>query len=398
VSLTHHVSRSLLAAPAPSTPLGPVQDSVVTWTSWVTLMGLFGVLTVCLVVAGPPARRVGPAEVAAVTVRLARLATVLGVLAIPAVLTDLAHDAAKAGYDYGAAWNSLYDGTSAGRLSGLEITLVLASIALTVPLTIPRFAHADVRPRLLAAAVAASGVALATTKTPDLWSRSAFDSFMWMLHLLGGAIWIGGLAGLLALTLPGALAAGERAQFWSPAIRRFSVLAMTCVGAIALSGLWLYWAHVDGPTQLFTTMYGRVLGVKILIVGTMLLIGIFNQFWLHPRVDALRAAGDERALLTLLARTFPVTIACEVLLGLTVLLVAPFLHGSARNQAFQADAAEHATSAKAKLPKIAAKEVSASTWVWGSAETVAVIVVMAGGYQVSGRIARRRTTALVNVP
>ena len=29
---------------------------------------------------------------------------------------------------------------------------------------------------------------------------------------------------------------------------------------IALSGLFLYWEHVDGPEQLFTTMYGRTLG------------------------------------------------------------------------------------------------------------------------------------------
>ena len=77
---------------------------------------------------------------------------------------------------------------------------------------------------------------------------------------------------------------------------------MSCVAAIALSGLFLYWEHVDGPSQLFTTMYGRVLGVKILIFGTLLLLGVFNQFWLHPRIDALRAAGDERPLRTILAR------------------------------------------------------------------------------------------------
>ncbi|MFC7641082.1 CopD family protein [Streptosporangium lutulentum] len=65
---------------------------------------------------------------------------------------------------------------------------------------------------------------------------------------------------------------------------------MSCVAAIMLSGLFLYWEHVDGPSQLFTTMYGRVLGVKILIFGTMLLLGVFNQFWLHPRIEALRAA------------------------------------------------------------------------------------------------------------
>ena len=168
---------------------------------------------------------------------------------------------------------------------------------------------------------------------------------------------------------------------------------MSCVASIVLSGLFLYWGHVDGPSQLFTTMYGRVLGVKILIFGTMLLLGVFNQFWLHPRIEALRAGGDERRLRTILLRQFPALLAVELLLGMTVLFVAPFLHGSARNQAFQAEAAAHATSVSAELPKIPAKQVSASTWTWGTAETLLVIAAMAGGYRVSGRVARRRTTA-----
>jgi putative copper export protein len=76
---------------------------------------------------------------------------------------------------------------------------------------------------------------------------------------------------------------------------------MTCVEAIALSGPFLYWEHVDGPSQLFTTMYGRTLGVKIIIFGSLLVLGGFNQFWLHPRIEAMRAAGDDRPLRTLLA-------------------------------------------------------------------------------------------------
>jgi putative copper export protein len=136
-----------------------------------------------------------------------------------------------------------------------------------------------------------------------------------------------------------------------------------------------------------------VLGVKILIFGVLLLLGMFNQFWLHPRIEALRASGDERPLATILTRQFPALVAAELLLGMSVLFVAPFLHGSARNEAFQANAAAHATSASAELPKIESKQVSASTWVEGTAETVAVIAVMIAGYRLSGRLARSRTAA-----
>jgi uncharacterized membrane protein len=216
---------------------------------------------------------------------------------------------------------------------------------------------------------------------------------MWMLYLFGGAVWLGGLAGLALLAVPGAVAPADRGAFWSPAIRRFSAVAMSCVTAITLSGLFLYWEHVDGPSQLLTTMYGRVLGVKILIFGALLLLGAFNQFWLYPRIDALRADGDRRPLHTVLVRQFPAVVAVETLLGMALLFVAPFLHGSARNQAFQAEAAEHSAVSVDDLPKIPAKAVSSSTWVLGTVETIAVIVVMIAGYWLSEVLARRHTVA-----
>lgn len=385
-----------LSAAAPSTPLGPFVDSAVAWTTWVTLMGFVGLTALALVAVGPAARRVGSEPLAAVTARLSWAAVVLGVLAVPAVLTDLAQGASKSGgYDYGAAWNSLYDGSNDGRLSGLEVTLVLVGAALVAPLTVRRIAAGPLRNWLLATGLGAGAIALGTTKFPDQapkdWGRTSFETLMWMLHLLGGGVWIGGLVGLVLLAAPGAVAPADRGAFWAPAIRRFSVTAMGCVAAIALSGLFLYWEHVDGPGQLFTTMYGRVLGVKILLFGSLLLLGVFNQFWLHPRIDALRTAGDRRPLRTILLRQFPAVVGTEVLLGLTVLFVAPFLHGSARNQAFQADAAEHSTGALDHLPKLAPKVAHASTWAWGTAETLVVIAVMIAAYRLSDHLARRRT-------
>ena len=395
------ITTSPSAAPAPSEPLGPLQDGAVAWTTWATLMGFVGLLALVLLTSAPVARRLGVAAVASTTTRLARIAVVLGVLGVPAVLTDIAHDATGgAGYDYGAAWDTLFDGTNEGRLLGLEVSLLVLGVVLAAPLCVRAVAAGGRRTGLTAGALLAGAVALGTTKfpteVPEQWGRTSFETGMWMLHLLGGAVWIGGLIGLVALATPGAVPAVDRAAFWSPAIRRFSVVAMTCVGAIALSGLWLYWTHVDGPTQLFSTMYGRVLGVKILIFGSLLLLGMVNQFWLHPRIDALRAAGDARPLRTVLTRDFPAVVLAEVVLGLSVLMVAPFLHGSARNQAFQADVAHRsATTIPAdELPRIADKKVTASTWVWGTAETIGVIAVMSGAYLTSGRIAGRRTAGV----
>jgi putative copper export protein len=375
----------------------------VAWTTWITLMGFVGLIVTTLAVAGPAARATanatsGPALWARLTARLARVAATLGALAVPAVLSELAQQAsATGGYDYAAAWAGLFEGGS-GWLSGIELTFSLAGALLIAPLGFRSVATGRAREWLLGAGLAAGAVSLAATKLPadlsDGWGRTFVETVVWMMHLFGGAIWIGGLAGLLLLALPGGVAPADRGPFWSAAVRRFSATAMTAVASIILSGLFLYWEHVDGPEQLFTTMYGRVLGVKVLIFGTLLLLGMANQFWLRPRIEALRAAGDQRALRTILVHRFPALVTIELLLGMTVLFVAPFLHGSARNQAFQASAAAHATSATAPLPKLAAKQVSPSTWIWGTAETVVVIAVMMTGYRVSGVLARSRSSAL----
>src|ERR1700754_4304039 len=85
------------AAPAPSTPLGPFEDSAVVWTTWVTLMGFVGITALSLLAAGPAARRIDSGALSAVTTRLARVAVVLGVLAFPAVLTNIAHSGDEGG-------------------------------------------------------------------------------------------------------------------------------------------------------------------------------------------------------------------------------------------------------------------------------------------------------------
>jgi putative copper export protein len=395
VSFSIFAASAPSAVPAPSTPLGPFADSALSWTTWVTLMGFVGLVALALSATGPVAARLDPPATARTTTRLVVPAAVLGVLVVPAVLASLGYG--PDGYDWSGAWGTLFDGTAAGRLSGLEVVFALVGALLVAPLAWPSVAGGRARIPLLVGGLVAGSIALGTTKFPTAlpaaWGQTVFSTVVWMLHLFGGAVWIGGLAGLLLLALPGAVPAARRRAFWSPVIRRFSIAAMTSVGAITLSGLYLYWQHVDGPAQLVTTMYGRVLGVKILIFGALLLLGMFNQFWLHPRIDALRAAGDERPLRTLLLRQFPAVVAIELLLGLSVLFVAPFLHGSARNQAFQEQAAAVATSADKPLPKIAAKHATASTWVWGTVETAGVVAIMIVGYRVSGRIARKRQVA-----
>ncbi len=178
------------------------------------------------------------------------------------------------------------------------------------------------------------------TETPDEWAREIFTDLLDFGHMTGGAVWIGGLValGVLAATLR--LSAAERDGFWSAALRRFSLVATVCVGVMILTGLWTAWIHVGPPRLLFHTLYGETLLVKLILVLILVGLGAVNQLWLLPRVNALRAEGADGSALAVTLRHFRGVVAAEAVIGLLVLLVVPFLSGSARKQEFERQAAD----------------------------------------------------------
>lgn len=177
-------------------------------------------------------------------------------------------------------------------------------------------------------------VAYAVTWVPTDPSSETFDSVLDSVldhvHVLSVSTWVGGVATLALLSAahrgltPGAGAVW--AQIWS----RFSIVALTAVGGMVVSGSWLAWKYVGGIGDLFTTEFGRFLLVKLVLVGTMIALGGVNEFILMPRIARARAAGEEGSVFRLAVRVFPRIVALESALGLGVLVVLTFLTGSAR--------------------------------------------------------------------
>ncbi len=126
------------------------------------------------------------------------------------------------------------------------------------------------------------------------WPRSIFNTVVYSFHLFGAAAWIGGLVALLGLAVLRGIPRDAQREFWPAAIRRFSLLAEVSVGVLVLSGLWLYWVHIKGFHQLYTTLYGRTLVVKLIVVAVLLVIGASNQFWLMPLIDSRLARATTR--------------------------------------------------------------------------------------------------------
>jgi putative copper export protein len=156
------------------------------------------------------------------------------------------------------------------------------------------------------------------------------------VHLAGVLAWVGGL---IVLAVVGLLTRTENAatvqlsEDWGSVWVRYSTVALWAVGMIVVSGSWLAWTHVGSPVQLLTTPYGRYLAVKLVLVLGMLAGGGYNTRVLLPKIRSAREADDRATLLAVAAKHFPKVVLVEGLLGVGVLLIVPFLAGSARAQA-----------------------------------------------------------------
>lgn len=96
-----------------------------------------------------------------------------------------------------------------------------------------------------------------------------------VVHLLSMAVWLGGLITLLtALWTPSLAGAVERS-----AVRRFSTIALTAVTALICTGTYQAWRQI-GTWRAFTdTSYGRLLLIKIGLVGTLVAVAWFSRRW-----------------------------------------------------------------------------------------------------------------------
>ena len=334
--------------------LKPVKNVLLDWVPWISIMVLVGVLMLRFVVVGPSLRRISDSstrdEVAGSTDRrLARLAAVALAVLIPATIVQLAFEAGGSTFAYSKIWTA-FGADGAGHVALFSLIVIVAAGILLIPAAIvPRRYGSRLKTVMLAALVLGLIEMLCRvvpTAIPPDKPRTYFGDLFTYGHIVGAAIWIGGLAGLVALAIGQAVPGRVRAQYWPTAIRRFSTIAMGCVGVVVLSGLWLSWVHIGGVSQLGTTLYGRTVLVKVIGVSVLVALGGLNHIWLRPQLEARRASGDDHGIVHLVGNHFRAVVAVEVLLGLGILFAVPYLSGSARNQAFQAKAADISQTAK----------------------------------------------------
>ncbi|MGW1677956.1 cytochrome c oxidase assembly protein [Saccharopolyspora sp. NPDC002376] len=109
-----------------------------------------------------------------------------------------------------------------------------------------------------------------------------------LFHLFGAALWVGGLVALLAH-------AARRGAHLPLVARRYSLIALVCWVALALSGVINAFVRMT-PEQLFTSTYGLLVIVKT--VG-LVVLGVFGYFQRRSAVRRIEESAGVAALLRL---------------------------------------------------------------------------------------------------
>jgi len=162
----------------------------------------------------------------------------------------------------------------------------------------------------LALSLALSGHAVATPH------RTALAVVADVIHVLSAGGWLGTLLAVVLAGIPAVLAGARetRGAQIATLVRLFSPVALTCAAALVITGVIAAWLHLGSLPALWSSSYGQVLILKLVLVAIVVAFGAFNWRVLRPALGSETAAVGIRR-----------SAARELTVGLFVLIVTAVL-------------------------------------------------------------------------
>lgn len=115
------------------------------------------------------------------------------------------------------------------------------------------------------------------------------SALMDVLHVAAGAVWFGGIVGLI-IALP---AISRREKLAAETLTRFSTWAAVSLGVLTAAGVVLAWRIAGSWDNLWNSPWGALLLVKVGVVLVAAAVAAANRFVLVPRVGG--AAGHDKS-------------------------------------------------------------------------------------------------------
>jgi copper transport protein len=208
----------------------------------------------------------------------------------------------------------------AARLPGaLALARAPSSAAATTTLPPARTHRLEVQHEWVAmmgmAAVVASFMFVGHRVTADAGAIARAST---LVHVVAAGVWFGGVV-VMANTLTGRWRNSAPLDA-APMAIRFSRIAAASLVLVALAGLVLTWAIIETPSDLISSAWGRVLLLKVALVGIAAALGAYNHFRVVPQLGPGSAASDAADTLRRVVRVEAVVLLLVV--AVTAILVA----------------------------------------------------------------------------
>lgn len=135
-----------------------------------------------------------------------------------------------------------------------------------------------------------------------------------VVHLLSASAWLGALAVMGIMLMPGRSAQIEHIRVTHRALAGFATVGTLFVGLIVLTGVvnGLFLIGIDKLMSLSSSLYGQLLIAKLLLFGAMVALAAANRFKLVPDFERSLALADPDAALRALRRSLASEAGCAV--------------------------------------------------------------------------------------
>jgi copper transport protein len=287
------------AGPAPQFVVPSISETAATprlvaarWVTILAAMGAIGLFVLRMLIARPVRHGLGAVSVAF------GVAVVVALVAAPVYLVlATAQFSLRSAFDL-SALAPLLDVSAFGRgYLRLELCLALFAVAAAIAIALDRPERAR---RSVAEILATTGSLFAAASVllipgvsghPSQTSPRGLAVVLDVVHLTAGAVWIGGLIGLLVLWR--GLPQTRRVAGLTVAVPRFSNVAIGAVAALIATGVGASILQLPTLSSLWQTGYGQALLIKIGLLCGALLIAAVNLLRTRPRLLAHQAPAAQ---------------------------------------------------------------------------------------------------------
>ncbi len=200
--------------------------------------------------------------------RLGLLAACLALFAT--VLRGWTHTVAVFGFEGARSWDTLMLVAFGSRWGqSWRVQIVAAGICVIA------FAATGRSRRFWPFATLATAVFAATIPLLGHAAGSGLRTAVHVAHIVAAGVWLGSLTVVVLIT-----------RDRLPILRRFSVVALPAAATVATAGLIASWLYVGDLSNLWRTDYGRILLLKMGLVGCIGACGFSNWRRLRKRGEA----------------------------------------------------------------------------------------------------------------